>query len=84
MTNHNRESEIVDRLGTEDILEITGSQGIARFEDFKDEVDISGPTLASRLDEMQKAGLLERSYYDEMPPQVEYTLTSKGEDLYQD
>jgi DNA-binding HxlR family transcriptional regulator len=42
---------------------------------------ISSKTLAIRLKELQKGGILERQAYDEIPPRVEYKLTIKGQEL---
>ena len=42
---------------------------------------ISSKTLAIRLKELQKGGILERQAYDEIPPRVEYKLTPKGQEL---
>jgi DNA-binding HxlR family transcriptional regulator len=41
----------------------------------------SSRTLAIRLNELQKSGILERQRYNEIPPRVEYRLTSKGQEL---
>jgi DNA-binding HxlR family transcriptional regulator len=38
-------------------------------------------TLAIRLKELEKNDILERKRYNEIPPRVEYTLTSKGQEL---
>ena len=35
-------------------------------------------TLSIRLKELEKSGILERHRYNEIPPRVEYTLTTKG------
>lgn len=42
---------------------------------------ISSKTLASRLKDLEKSGVLERHAYNEIPPRVEYTLTKKGQEL---
>ncbi len=42
---------------------------------------ISSRTLAARLKDLQKTGILERNAYNEMPPRVEYRLTKKGQEL---
>jgi len=42
---------------------------------------ISSKTLASRLKELEKGGILERRAYSEIPPRVEYRLTVKGQEL---
>ena len=38
-------------------------------------------TLSIRLKELEKGGILERHRYNEIPPRVEYTLTTKGQEL---
>jgi DNA-binding HxlR family transcriptional regulator len=42
---------------------------------------ISTKTLASRLKELEKNGLLNRIAYNEIPPRVEYSMTEKGQSL---
>jgi DNA-binding HxlR family transcriptional regulator len=41
----------------------------------------SSKTLAARLKELQRSGILERQSYNETPPRVEYRLTIKGQEL---
>jgi DNA-binding HxlR family transcriptional regulator len=41
----------------------------------------SSKTLAKRLKELDKSGVLERQAYNEIPPRVEYKLTDKGQEL---
>ncbi len=43
--------------------------------------NISPKSLSDRLKELEKAGLIERKAFAEIPPRVEYTLTADGEDL---
>jgi DNA-binding HxlR family transcriptional regulator len=38
-------------------------------------------TLSIRLKELERSGILERHRYNEIPPRVEYTLTTKGQEL---
>jgi DNA-binding HxlR family transcriptional regulator len=42
---------------------------------------ISTKTLASRLKELEKDGILRRTAYNEIPPRVEYSMTEKGQSL---
>ena len=42
---------------------------------------ISSKTLARRLKELVRDGILERRAYNEIPPKVEYKLTKKGQEL---
>jgi DNA-binding HxlR family transcriptional regulator len=41
----------------------------------------SSRTLSNRLKELEKSGILKRHRYNEIPPRVEYRLTSKGQEL---
>ncbi len=41
----------------------------------------SSKTLAIRLKELEKDGILHRQAFNEIPPRVEYRLTSKGQEL---
>ena len=41
----------------------------------------SSKTLALRLKELEKGGILRRQAYNEIPPRVEYQLTPKGQEL---
>ena len=41
----------------------------------------SSKTLAIRLKELERNGILSRKSYNEIPPRVEYKLTSKGQEL---
>ena len=38
-------------------------------------------TLSIRLKELERGGILEKHRYNEIPPRVEYTLTTKGQEL---
>jgi DNA-binding HxlR family transcriptional regulator len=42
---------------------------------------ISSKTLAVRLKELEAAKILERHAYNEIPPRVEYKLTTNGQEL---
>jgi DNA-binding HxlR family transcriptional regulator len=42
---------------------------------------ISNKSLARRLKELEKDGILERHAYNEIPPRVEYKMTKKGQEL---
>ena len=50
-----------------------------RFNQFLNSIDGMNPrTLAARLKELERNGLVERKAYAEVPPRVEYSLTEKG------
>lgn len=58
------------------------SRGPRRFKDFELSLPgISPRTLSQRLDELEAEGIITKKSYAEVPPRVEYTLTTKGEDL---
>ncbi len=53
-----------------------------RYKQFRELMKgISSKTLARRLKELEKDGILERQSYNEIPPRVEYKLTKKGQEL---
>ncbi len=43
--------------------------------------NISPKTLADRLKELEKSGIIIREYFAEIPPKVEYSLTKDGMEL---
>ena len=54
-------------------------EGASRFNEFRQAVgEIPPTTLAQRLVELERAGLLEREVLDARPPRVEYRLTARG------
>jgi DNA-binding HxlR family transcriptional regulator len=58
--------------------------GATRFNEFRYALgdEIPPRTLAARLGELQRAGLLRRTVSDDVrPPRIEYTLTEEGERL---
>ena len=42
---------------------------------------ISPKTLTGRLRALEKEGIVKREIFPEIPPRVEYSLTTKGDDL---
>ena len=63
------------------LLGTIGNAGRVRFGELKEKLRISPSTLAARLEELEAAGLVRREVYAEVPPRVEYSLTSAGEEL---
>ncbi|MGB1697458.1 MAG: winged helix-turn-helix transcriptional regulator [Thermoplasmatota archaeon] len=52
-----------------------------RFSEIKAELGINPVTLSQRLKDFEEAGLITRTTYNEIPPRVDYALTTKGYDL---
>jgi DNA-binding HxlR family transcriptional regulator len=58
--------------------------GRLRFGDIRTAVDgISGKVLTDTLRDLERDGLVERSVYAEVPPRVEYELTTLGRTLHE-
>lgn len=58
------------------------SSGTKRFGELQKSLKgISPKTLSSRLQELEKEDIVAKKIYPEVPPRVEYSLTSKGESL---
>lgn len=74
---------IITKRGTLEILiPLCCTTRPVRHKEFKEALrGISSKTLASRLRELEKNGILERHSYNEIPPRVEYSLTKKGQEL---
>jgi DNA-binding HxlR family transcriptional regulator len=54
-------------------------QGCTRFTEFRQALgEIPPGTLAQRLVELERGGVLRREVRDARPPRVEYVLTSEG------
>ena len=53
--------------------------GTKRFGQLQKELDNINPrTLSKRLQQLEKEGYITRKIFSEVPPRVEYSLTSKG------
>ena len=57
-------------------------QGTRRFSELRSSLaGISPKTLTDRLRDLESSGLVERIFYQEIPPRVEYRLTPRGRTL---
>src|SRR3712207_4139632 len=74
---------LITKRGTLEILiPLCCSTEPVRYKKFREIMKgISSKTLAYRLKELEKGGILERHSYNEIPPRVEYNLTTKGQEL---
>lgn len=74
--------KIIGKKFTIHIIRNMAIMGQSRFNQLLDSIEDANPkTLSARLKEMEKAKLITRTVYDEVPIKVEYKLTKKGEDL---
>ena len=75
--------DLVTKRGTfEMLIPLCCSTNPVRYKQFRELMNgISSKTLARRLKELERDGILERHAYNEIPPKVEYKLTKKGQEL---
>jgi DNA-binding HxlR family transcriptional regulator len=76
--------KLLEVLGKPHTLAILYSFGVAspmRFTKLQKSLGLQPKILAARLHELVGFGLLERKAYNEIPPRVEYELSSGGRDL---
>lgn len=61
---------------------MVGNYETIRFNKIMENLNgISPKTLTDRLKELEKAGLIKREIFAEIPPRVEYSLTQDGIEL---
>jgi DNA-binding HxlR family transcriptional regulator len=76
-----RAADVLERRYAVSIL-YASHQGCTRFTEFRRALGRIPPaTLAQRLGELERAGVLRREVRDTRPPHVEYVLTSEGRQL---
>jgi len=75
--------KLITKRGTlEMLIPLCCSTDSVRYKEFRELLKgFSSKTLARRLKELEKGGILERQAYNEIPPRVEYKLTTKGQEL---
>ena len=70
------------KVWTLPVIHSLGLQEPARFNELKRRIEgISATSLAERLGQLEKQGVVSRKVFPESPPRVEYTLTAKGQEL---
>ena len=75
--------KLITKRGTlEMLIPLCCSTDSVRYKEFRELLKgFSSKTLARRIKELEKGGILERQAYNEIPPRVEYKLTTKGQEL---
>lgn len=75
--------KLITQRGTlEILLPLCCSTDSVRYLKFKKTMKgFSSKTLAIRLKELERNGILHRQAFNEIPPRVEYRLTTKGQEL---
>ena len=73
-----RAADLLERRWTISIL-YASYDGATRFNEFRQALGPIPPaTLATRLVELEEAGVLERRVVDDRPPRVEYRVTDRA------
>lgn len=64
------------------IINVVGNTPKVRYNEIMERLEgINSKTLSDRLKELEEYGLIRRKAYAEIPPRVEYSLTSSGVEL---
>lgn len=77
-----RINEVLSRVGDRwSVLVVISlaEYGTLRFNELKRNLGISQRMLSRTLKELERDGLVNRTYYPTIPPKVEYNLTEMGE-----
>lgn len=83
MSETEKMRKLITKRGTlEIIMPLCCSTNPVRYKTFRQAMKgFSTRTLSNRLNELEKNGIVERHSYNEIPPRVEYRLTTKGVEL---
>jgi DNA-binding HxlR family transcriptional regulator len=73
----------ITRTWTLPTIHAIGLKEPARFNELKRRIEgISATSLAERLTQLEKFGVIQRKVIPASPPKVEYSLTVKGQEVY--
>lgn len=73
----------ITRTWTLPTIHALGLQEPARFNELKRRIHgISATSLAERLSQLEKFGVVQRKVYADVHPRIEYSLTVKGHEVY--
>ena len=75
-------AKLIGRRYALGLLSLIANHRTVRFNELRSRLgDVSSSTLATRLADLEAAGLIERTVHPETPPRVEYSLTGRGREL---
>jgi DNA-binding HxlR family transcriptional regulator len=75
-------AKLIGRRYALGLLSLIANRRTIRFTDLRNRLGrVSSSTVAARLSDLEKAGLIARTVYPEAPPRVEYSLTPRGREL---
>lgn len=64
------------------LLSLIANRGSIRFSELRSRLgEVSSSTVAARLSDLERAGLIARTVHPDTPPRVEYSLTARGREL---
>jgi DNA-binding HxlR family transcriptional regulator len=73
----------ITRTWTLPTIHALGLKEPARFNELKKRINgISATSLAERLSQLEKFGVVQRKVYADVHPRIEYSLTVKGHEVY--
>ena len=73
----------LSKVWTLPVIHTLGVYQPSRFNELKKRIlGISATSLAERLSDLERRGIVARKVYPETPPRVEYSLTEKGWELH--
>jgi DNA-binding HxlR family transcriptional regulator len=74
--------EVVSKKWTICIVSLLEKDIPIRYNEIRNKIgEISPKALSDNLKVLEKEGLIERKFYSEIPPRVEYSLTELGREL---
>lgn len=74
--------EVINRKWAMQIIGVVGNHKKLRYNNILKKLKpISPKTLSDRLKDLEKANLIKREFFAEIPPKVEYSLTEDGKNL---
>ena len=75
----------ITRTWTLPTIHMLGQMEPARFNQLKYQIKgISATSLVERLSQLEKFGVVQRKVYADEKPRIEYSLTVKGHEVYED